>query len=558
MSVQVNVPTTDNVQPIYDENAPWRIWGIDDIYLGLEGKNRYVPKVNDYVRRPQTYETWIVKSIDPHTYIPKLEAISAFGANGDSTREDVLFGVGPGSQAQLLRIYINRANYPYKATVDTHCFVGGMFVAYAVIYKNGDPSIGGEPISRLYDSSGNFMGVKIPLEVVALDTHTNHSIKVVQEFSVTEDIPDGEPLLVIFYTSDGNPVSKSMLLVENTSYIRGLDIQRKFVTSISLESPWLSASDSNVLQFPLNIPLNALDLVGVVNYNVGPALKLPVDGGKFRMDGLDGYISSIPGEKFDLSLVYNLSENEIAYAGQGVYVDRKVTQAYSVITEIVEPGYTVKLFVYPIWDAILDGYRLRYWLYNLARNSYTDVTEFIAYNSDLPAFDPRGYGFKQRLQVNLNLRKVSMAFKPMIHTQMFEVTLFSEPQDNVTPWVVASQLSPNVIGFGRATYVTRVEANKFTLRSGFETKQDWLKAFYYDADPLIDRRSEVKAPEPTSMYVSTNNGTTWTKYFIDTTWNMTLNSATNMEYYKSILIRFVRPSGINEMELAMAAVVIRP
>lgn len=558
MATLVNVSTTDNQQPLYDENAPWRMWGIDDIYVGLEGADRYVPKVKDYVIRPETYETWIVKSVDPVTYIPELIPISPYGAAGDTTREDVLFGVGPGTQAQLLRIYINRANYPYKATVDTHCFVGGMFNAYAIVYKNGDPSIGGEPISRLYDSSGNFMGVKVPLEVVALDTHTNHSIKVVQEFSVTEDIPDGEPLLVIFYTADGNPVSKAMLLVENTSYIRGLDIQRKFVTSISLESPWLSAADSNVLNFPLNIPLNALDLVGVVNYNVGPPLKLPVDGGKFRMDGLDGYVSSIPGEKFDLSLVYSLSDDEIAFAGQGVYVDRKVTQPYSVITEIVEPGYTVKLFVYPFWDTALDGYRLRFWLYNLARNSSVEVTEYVSYNSQMPAFDPRGYGYKQRLQVNLNLRKVSMAFKPMIHTQMFEVTLFSEPQDNVTPWVVSSQLSPTIPGFGRQTYAKRITPTTYSLRSGYETKDQWLKAFYYDADPLIDRRSEVNAPMPTSMYVSTDNGATWTSYFIDTSWNLTLTSATSLEYYKNVLIRFVRPSGINEMELAIVAATIRP
>ena len=558
MSTLVNVATTDNQQPLYDENAPWKMWGIDDIYLGLDGANRYVPKVNDYVIRPQTYETWIVKSVDPVTYIPELIPISPYGAAGDTTREDVLFGVGPGTQAQLLRIYINRANYPYKATVDTHCFVGGMFNAYAIVYKNGDPSIGGEPISRLYDSSGNFIDVKVPLEVVALDTHTNHSIKVVQEFSVTEDIPDGEPLLVIFYTADGNPVSKAMLLVENTSYIRGLDIQRKFVTSISLESPWLSAADSNVLKFPLNIPLNALDLVGVVNYNVGPPLKLAVDGGKFRMDGLDGYVSSIPGEKFDLSLVYSLSENEVAFAGQGVYVDRKVTQPYSVITEIVEPGYTVKLFVYPFWDTALGGYRLRYWLYNLARNSNVEVTQYVTYNSQMPAFDPRGYGYKQRLQVNLNLRKVSMSFKPMIHTQMFEVTLFSEPQDNVTPWVVSSQLSPTMPGFGRETYAKVIGPRTYTLRSGFDTKDQWLKAFYYDADPLIDRRSEVNAPMPTSMDVSTNNGTTWTRYFIDTSWNLNLTSATALENYKSVLIRFIRPSGINESQLAISAVTLRP
>lgn len=275
------------------------------------------------------------------------------------------------------------------------------------------------------------------------------------------------------------------------------------------------------------------------------------------MDGIDSYVSSIPGEKFDLALVYSLSPDEIAYAGQGVYVDRKVTQAYSVVTKIVEPGYTVKLFMYPFWDDALNGYRMRYWLYNLSRNSYQEVTQYVTYNPSMPVFEPRGFGFRQRLQVNLNLRKISMSYKPMIHTQMFDVTLFSEPSETITPWIVNTQLSPTLNPYGRELFVTKKSDTLYNLSSGFDTKEEWIKAFYKDTQPLVDRRTEVFAPDPTSLYVSLDNGATWTNYFINSAWNSDLTTDKALNSYSNVLIRFVRPSGVNEMQLAIAAATLR-
>ena len=557
------VLTQDGHQPIFDENGPWRMWGIDDVYFGINGKNRYVPKVNDYVIRPLTYETWIVKSVDPVTLIPKLEAIRPYGMSTEMTESDILFGVGPGTQAQLLRVYINKANYPYRMTVDTHCFVGGASMAYAVIYKNGIPETGGEPVSKMYNNNGEFIGVEVPLEIVALDSHGNRSIKIVSECKCNEEIEDGTPLYVVFYSADGVPRSKATLLAENTSYIRGLDIQEKFVVSIGLESPWLSSADSNVLKFPLNIPKDALDLVGVVNYNVGPPLRLPVDGTRFQMAGLDGYVSSIPGEQFDLALIYNLSANEKSFGGQGVYVDRKVTAPYKVVTQVIEPGYTVKLFMYPFWNGATKSYKLRYWLYNLARNSREEVTDLVTYSVEQGAFDPKLFGNKQRLQVNLNLRKVSASFKPMIHTQMFDVTLFGPPGDTTTPWIiktelgVGSQLPTAQPGFGRDVYVTRVGTTQFTVKANCKTKQEWLQAFYLNTDPLIDRGSEVYAPVPTHFQISFDNGTSWMEFFIDTSWDKVLTTNRTMTLFDNAIIRFTKPLGTGTSEVGICAATIR-
>lgn len=562
MTKYATVIDREGYNPIYDENDTFRWWAIDDIWMGVtavrpDGKPRYVAKVNDYVIRPTTFETWRVESVDQETLIPKLTPISPYGSSGEMSQQDILFGVGPGTQAQLLRVYVNRTTYPYKLTVDTHCFVGGTANAYAVIYRGGDPTMGGEPVSRMYDNSGNFMGSEVPLELVALDSHQNHSIKIVQECWTTTDLPDGEALTVIFYSSDNIPQSKSMLLAENTTYIRGLDIQRKFVTNISLESPWLSKADPNVLQYPLNIPVNALDLVGVVQYSDGTRLKLPVDGTKFSMLGLDNYISSIPGEKFDTVLSYALDEGEISYAGQGMYVNRTVTAPYSVITQPIEPGYTVKLFPYPLWNVSTGTYRLRYWLYNLARNTVRDVTDLVMYSADRPAFDPFAFGVRQRLQVNLNLRKVSNAYNPLIHTQMFDLTLLGRPVDVDTPWIINTQLSQGMPGYGLKTYATRMDTNRFFVNGGYDKLDDWLRAYYYNSEPLVDRRSEVLPPTPTHFWVSLDYGETWDQYFIEDSWNALLYSKKEVKLYDTVMIRFTRPGTNGPIELSIGAMAIR-
>lgn len=560
MATYAPVYGSDKIQPIQDENGLWHMWQVNEVFMGAAtpGKDRYVPKVKDYVIRPETYETWIVTSVDPVTLIPKLSPIRPFGMSTEMTDSDILFGVGPGTQAQLMRVYINKANFPYRLTVDTHCLVGGASMAYAIIYKNGVPETGGEAVSRMYDNNGNFIGVEVPLEVVALDSHQNRSLKIVSECFCNQEIEDGTPLYVVFYSQDGVPRSKATLLAENTSYIRGLDVQTKYVTSISLESPWLSAADSNVLRFPLNVPRDALDLVGVVNYNSGPPLKLPVDGTRFQLLGLDGYISSIPGEQFDMALVYNLSAGEHSFAGQGVYVDRKVTAPITVVTQVVEPGYTVKLFMYPFWNEATNSYRMRYWLYNLSRNTNEEVTQLVTYSVEQGAFDPKLYGIKQRLQVNLNLRNVSASYKPMIHTQMFEITLFGPPNDSTTPWVINNQMSPAMPGFGRGVYVTRIGTTQFSIKSGFNTKAAWLAAFYGNTEPLVDRRQEVYAPEPTHFWISFDNQVSWMQFFIDDSWNKTLTTNRTMTLMNNAIIRFTKPIGTGQSQLAIAAATIRP
>jgi hypothetical protein len=204
---------------------------------------------------------------------------------------------------------------PHVLAVDIRLKVAGTMASYAKIFKGSDLTESGNVISRVYDSNGNFISENIPLELVAIDSHNNYSIKTIKVCHTNEHLLDGEIVTAVIYGDNGHVVSKRQLLVENTSFIRSVDASAKYISHISVESAFISPTFDHIIEFPLNIPLNALNLMGVVHYSDGSTLKLPVDGSKFRMFGLEQYVSSIVGQTVDLVLSYALAPNEIAYTG---------------------------------------------------------------------------------------------------------------------------------------------------------------------------------------------------------------------------------------------------
>ena len=345
----------DGIVPIYDAEAKWTIWNRDEIYTGERGERKFVPKVLDYVIEPPTFTTWIVDSLDPITLIPTLREIRPANMSFSLSETDILFGVGPGTQSDTYRVYHDTSTMPHILAVDARLRIAGTMSSYVKLFKGPDLGESGRVISKVYDSNGHFVSENIPLELAAIDSHTNYSIKVVAVCHTTEDLVDGEIVTAVVYNDQGHVVSKRQLLVENTSFIRSVNVSTKYVTSIALECPFMSQTEEYTINFPLNIPLNALNLVGVVNYSDGSSIKLPVNGDKFKIFGLEQYLSSIVGQKLDLVLSYALSPDEIAYAG--IQTDQHyVTEAYTLQTINPNNSYTVKLFGYPKWiDDQLNG-----------------------------------------------------------------------------------------------------------------------------------------------------------------------------------------------------------
>ncbi|HEY9663902.1 MAG TPA: hypothetical protein V6C65_36090, partial [Allocoleopsis sp.] len=305
------VAGTDGIVPVYDPDETFRIWSLTEIYTGDQGQDRYVPKVKDLVVDVDAFLWYRVTQLDQTTLIPHLDPIAGPLPNQSINQDDLLLGVGPGTISDTYRVYIDKSVMPHVMTVDKRLRYFGTMATTVKIFRGSDLTGNSKVISAMYNQSGALLGQAIPLELAATENFTNKAVKAIPSCYTTEDIPDGEILTVISYADDGHVVAKCQLLAENTAFIPTSDSAVKYITGISLESPFLSSADPTLLQYPMNVPLIGLSLVGVVHYSDGSALRIPVDQTKFSIFGFNSFVASIVGQTLPLTLCYNLSPGEI-------------------------------------------------------------------------------------------------------------------------------------------------------------------------------------------------------------------------------------------------------
>lgn len=544
------VGTVDNQPPIYEPSARWCWWSIKEIFTGSTGSGKYIPKVLDFVMDPDTYTAYVVEALDPNTYVPTLVKKNPGNMDLTFSETDVLFGVGPGTQADTYRVYLDKTKTPFTLAVDTRLRVGGTMSAYCKIFRGSTVDNSGKVISKIYDSNGQYISENVPLQLAAIDSHVNYSIKVVDICKTTETMPDGEIVTAVFYDVTGAVVSKRQLMVENTSFIRDLNVSKKYVTGISLKSPFLSPSIEHQIDFPLNVPMNALNLIGVVSYSDGTTMELPCDGTKFTMFGLSQVISSIVGQKVDLVLRYALADGETAYTG---VMDKYVTAPYTLVNVNPNNSYTVKLFGYPYWLNDAVGYQMRWWMLNLDRNLWFDVTDKVIFNANTGPFNPKAYGYLQQKSISINLKNVSGAFKPFIHTQMVEITL-NNPPDNVhTSWLMSQEASVTRPAYGQDLFAKRMSDNTINLNSGIVTFDEWNSRVYLNTYPLVNPATEIIPMSPTHFVVNYNGLDT---EFPITDWNVDLNVGNGITQYSTVSIRFMKRTASGDLQLAIAAMVV--
>lgn len=553
----IGVVGTDGVQPIFQPDGRWCWWSIGEIFNeGTVGQNKYVPKINDYVIDPETYTTYRVTYLDPVTLYPTLEEIRPANMSFGFSETDILFGVGPGTQADTYRVYIDKSVMPYILAVDIRLRVAGTMAKYAKLFKGANLTNTGHVVSKVYDSNGNFISENVPLELVALDSHVNYSIKTVAVCHTVEDLVNGEIVTAVIYNDQGHVVSKRQLLVEETSFIRSINASRKYVSHISLENAFLSPTFDHRIEFPLNIPINAINLMGIVHYSDGDTLRLPVDGSKFTMHGLEQYLSTIIGQKVDMVLSYALSENETAYAGvtsDGHYV----TEPYELITVNPNNSYSVKLFGYPIWVSEATGYVMQWWLFNLDRNVWFDVTPYVRFADNTGPYDPKGYGYLQHKTVSINLHDVSGAFNQFIHVQTVDIVLngFPDVSPLSTAWTMSHESITGRPFYGTGLYAKKVSDTELNLSSGIATYEEWLERVYSDTFPLVDRSAELTAPVPTHFVVTINGVST--EYPV-ANWNANIVVNQDITVFKTITLRFVKKTGVADMQLGISAMLVKP
>jgi hypothetical protein len=380
----------------------------------------------------------------------------------------------------------------------------------------------------------------------------NKAVKAIPTCYTSEELPDGEILTIVAYADDGHVVMKCQVLVENTAFIATSDSSAKYITGISLDSPFISDADPTLIQFPLNVPLVGLSLTGVVHYNDGSALRMPVDQTKFSLFGFNNFVSTIPGQSFKLTLAYRLSENEIVF-GSTVGENRTITQSYDARTLNKEGMYTPKLYAYPVWQNPIDGYRLEWFMYDLDRKLATLVTPHVKFNTNSQVFDGIGYGRKQSLGVSVNLKDVYPSGLAYMHVQTIDIILRQPGTARVTNWAIGFDPGQTILfgegNYARSTFIN-TNMSKIRIDCGEETVDDWLDRLYYMTKPLTDQEMESAPPKPDYFSVGTAN---WEAAYPISQWNAELTLGKVIPDSGTVFIKFFQRTADTDIQLSIAA-----
>lgn len=546
----------DGHAPIYDADGRWQTWSLAQVYMGTVGFNHYVPNVKDYVIDPDTDEKWRVVSVDPTTLIPTLVKVVPVDT-GEFSDIDVLLGVGPGTQSDTYRVYIDKSVIPHTLAVDARLKVNGSMVTSAKIFKGSVRDGSAQAISAMYDQSGTLLGQSIPLELVAMPNQQNLAVKSVPVCYTTENLVDNEIVTAVFYSDTGGVVSTRQLIVENTAFIRSSDSAVKYITEIKLETPFLSEADPTQIVYPINVPLAGMNLMGVVEYSDGSSLRMPVDGTKFQIFGFEHFVATVVGQKMPVVLKYNLSPGEIVY-GATVAGDRFMSKVYKAITKKAEGAYTTKLYGYPVWIDAINGYRMEWYLYNLERELVYRATPYVSFNANTRAFDPLAYGVSQRVSVSVNLRDVNPVYKNYIHVQTMDIVLAQAGNENTgTLWTIGFDPGQNPpFGAGNFAAVVMVNQNywKVKVDAGAATQDDWLNRLYFNAKPLVDTARESLPPTPTHFKVI--RGMQEIEFPISQ-WNQEQVFSQPFTNYDTVFVKFFKRTVENDLQLSVIGLPIR-
>jgi hypothetical protein len=571
MFTPANVTGSDGVVPVENPDGLWWNWALQQLFMGANTPGaqvpggavpRYVGKVNDYVTNYDTDERWKITALDPTTLAPTLSQITAVITPPDIDTTDLLFGVGPGTDADTYRCYIDQSVIPFKLVVDQRLSVNSVLTKYAKIFQGSQLNGTAQVVSAFYDASGNFLGDSVPLELVAMPNGQNYAVKTVQPCYTKVPLANNDKVTVVFYGDDGGVVSTRQLLVMNTAFIRSSDASLKYVVGISLESPFLSASNPNLIQYPINVPIAGWNLFGVVHYSDGSRLRLPVDGTRFSVMGLKNFVATIVSQQIPFTLQYVFAPGEVFYDAQtgSPTGDKFKNQGYTAIVGDADGSYTVKLFCVPHWDTTTNQYFLDWYLYDLDRDLSVLVTPYVTFQSQR-GFDgtSTSFGVNQQIQVAIDLSQVNGQYKKYIFTQTIGLVLYRAATDHTgDPWAIyydPNQAPPYGVGLVAKVNFVNQNLKYVDVSQAAPDQATWLNKILPAARPLYDASSEAAYPAPNMFAFVQSDGTEVD--FPISQWNAQNAVSGSVPDAATLYLKFFLRTPENDLQIAMCPMTIQ-
>lgn len=553
---------------IQELDRRYTTYQLKEIFDGKEEEWKlYVPNVDNKVEDWGSNAVYRVIKVDDKTKLSTLKLVGMMAAPfpGQDGTETLFEGIDPTWSYDTWRVLINTNTIPATVNIDRRFRLHGSDIRSIKIFRGEDISVHGEVLSAMYDNSGNYISENIPCKLVAWSEWNNDAIWAPREGYCIKPVVDHEFVMVVGYSDTGTPISMKRMQVRLTDYVRPGEQGVEYILEdgVRLVSTWLSKSDNKLLELPLNVTLDSLDLQAEVVYSTGKKKTWPVTGGKCKLDGLGQHTYQVPNARYPLALHYYLDADEDAsFALPGAR--KHISIPYNLVTKEVQGAYSVKLFCYPQWVSEAVGYELKFWLYNVDRKRYYNVTDKVRLAVNSAEFNPKKYGQAQEFSYNIYLDEVDPTiYKRVRHTSTIRMTLYQAGSATSGDyWTVtfSSQTVPTTTdAFGRglkALFTYDTAGNAYVdLTNRHSELNKWLEVMYYATHPLFLEKTEVKAPEPTHYEIMI--GPNVVKRYPISYWNQNVNvpggdGTDNANLY----IRWIKEANGEDLHLGISALVI--
>lgn len=541
-----------------DLDRGFKTWLMSEIFTGKTGTGKWCPNVDDMIldwdsgfKRVTTIDittglsTWIPWELKP--------------SSNNDVQTDILLGVGTGSISETWRVYIDTRQMPYSLQVDARLHLYRSDATQYKVFKGTEIGENGTVISSYYNASNEFLGENIPLEHVGTDDINNKAIWACAGGNTNVRLEDGEVVTVVLYNASGNMLSRSVMLVQNTALVRRSEAGRKNITSIAIKSPYLSDADPTLLVVPINVDVKTIALTGVVRYNTGEEMEVPITlsgSGKMSLHGLQWYTPTIQSYQMPMTLSYRMSDDEYSVE-QGVTENGYITRAFSIKAAAVDNAYSLKLYVYPTWNRGSQRYDLDFWLYNVDRDVYYRLPKNIVETPEgETGFDGENYTSRQRLKFAVLLSAVDPTFTAHRFVQAAEIFLRQQGTVKGTKWQVKFDPTQTVWygdGLKADNRFVNTNLSYLSVKNGATSRSQWLDKLFYATNPLFDDTSEVKAPEPTHFVIQTKSRT---YDFSITQWDQEFSIFNDVAIGETVYIRWLRDVGDTRLELGVTGLAI--
>lgn len=406
---------------------------------------------------------------------------------------------------------------------------------------------------------------EISVSPVVYDNLENKVIVGCDTFSVQLNeagLPNGTRCTLVYYDAAGMPIPPTYpVVVQHCAYLRDHELNKRYVKSIELLSPWFTNSTKpNTMFVPVNLPLTAVEFRALIHYSDGTSEEHPVNSfngnNGFTLIGVDQYKPTTPGQVSDaIVLTYAFKENEQALIAQPGSPDH-MSVSYEIVATPSKGAYSPRIYSYPYWDPAV-GYRLKHYLTDLDRKYCRDVTDKVTINEASPAFEGRKFGEEQPMIFNLNMRDVSAVYEPWAFVQYTTITLYNPPTSPGRKWAVRHSYSRPPFNNLTINFVPQVGGGALAKFADILNTAELLDKGYWAFEPIYDPRQEVKAPDATHFDLVKVDGTAETGIPIASFGNLPVNQL-GLADGNTIYLRWTRRDSTgSELQLGVSAAMLK-